>query len=81
MRGSPWPASIVPVVDSMVAEISREAMVQLMRGRPDLAIYLGEVLAERQAKSAAKLASNHYATEPPQSLFDQMVNRIRAFLD
>lgn len=81
LLGEPRSASIVPVVDSMVSEISREAMVQLMRGRPDLAIYLGEVLTERQSRSAAKLASNHHAIEPPQSIFDQMVNRIRAFLD
>jgi small-conductance mechanosensitive channel len=81
LLGEPRSASIVPVVDSMVSEIPREAMVQLMRSRPELATYLGEVLTERQAKSAAKLASNHHVVEQPQSMFDQMVNRIRAFLD
>ena len=81
LLGDPRSASIVPVVDSTVAEISRDAMIYLMRGRPELAVYLGEVLAERQAKSAAKLADNHHADEHHQSMFDQMVNRIRAFLD
>ena len=80
LLGEPRSASIVPVIDSMVAEIPREAMVQLMRNRPELATYLGEVLTERQIKSASKLANNRHASEHPQSMFDQMVNRVRAFL-
>jgi small-conductance mechanosensitive channel/CRP-like cAMP-binding protein len=80
LLGEPRSASIIPVVDSTVAEIPREAMVQLMRGRPELAVYLGEVLTERQIKSAAKLASSHHIVEQTPSLFDQMVNRIRSFL-
>jgi len=80
LLGEPRSASIVPVIDSMVAEIPREAMVQLMRNRPELATYLGEVLTERQIKSASKLANNRHTSEHPQSMFDQMVNSVRAFL-
>jgi small-conductance mechanosensitive channel/CRP-like cAMP-binding protein len=80
LLGEPRSASIMPIVDSMVAEISRETMVQLMHGRPELATYLGEVLTDRQTKSATKLASAHHVVEQPQSMFDQMVNRIRSFL-
>lgn len=80
LLGEPRSASIVPVVDSMVSEIPREAMVKLMRDRPELAVYLGEVLAERQSKSATKLADGHHVAEHHQSVFDQIVNRIRLFL-
>jgi small-conductance mechanosensitive channel len=80
LLGEPRSASIVPVVDSMVSEISREAMAQLMRDRPELAVYLGEMLSERQTKNATKLSNNNHIVEQPRSLLDQMVNRIRAFL-
>lgn len=80
LLGEPRSASIMPVIDSMVAEIPREAMVQLMRSRPELATYLGEVLTERQIKSATELANSRQASEHPQSMFDQMVSRVRAFL-
>jgi small-conductance mechanosensitive channel len=79
LLGEPRSASIVPVVDSMVSEISREAMTRLMRDRPELATYLGELLTEHQA-SDTKLASKQHIAEQPQSVLDQMVNRIRAFL-
>lgn len=80
LLGEPRSASVVPVVDSMVSEISRKAMAQLMYGRPELAVYLGEVLAERQAEGATKLANNRHVAEQPKSILDQMVSRIRAFL-
>lgn len=80
LLGEPRSASIVPVVDSMVSEIPREAMVKLMHDRPELAVYLGEVLTERQSRSAAKLANCHHVVEQHQSVFDQIVNRIRVFL-
>jgi len=80
LLGEPRSASIVPVIDSTVAEIPREAMIQLMRKRPELASYLGEVLTEHQAKSAAELDSHRRAVEQPHSIFDHLVGRIRAFL-
>jgi small-conductance mechanosensitive channel len=80
LLGEPRSANIVPLIDSTVVEIPREAMTRLMRGRPELASYLGEVLTERQTKSAAELASHRHIAEQPQSMFDHMVNRIRAFL-
>lgn len=78
LLGEPRSASIVPVVDSMVSEISREAMTKLMHDRPELATYLGELLAEHQARDT-KLTSQQHIAEQHQSILDQIVNRIRAF--
>lgn len=79
LLGDPRAATVVPMVDSMVMEISREAMTHLMHSRPDLASYLAEVLAERQTSTATKLATAQTSAEPSQSLFDQLTNRISTF--
>lgn len=79
LLGEPRTATVVPVVDSMVMEITRDAMAHLMQGRPELASYLAELLAERQAKNAAKLATGGQIEEYPQSIFDQTISRIRTF--
>ncbi|OOZ41621.1 hypothetical protein BOW53_02770 [Solemya pervernicosa gill symbiont] len=80
LLGEPRSATVVPIVDSMIIEISRDTMTQMMQGRPELANYLAELLAERQADSAAKIASAQIddVEQQPQSILEQTLIRIRA---
>lgn len=78
LLGEPRSATIVPVGDALVFEITKEAMQPLMQARPDLVRYLAELLAQRQSHSAAKVAA-HHASMQQHSLFDQLADRIRQF--
>lgn len=79
LLGDPRSATIVATSDAVVVEITKEAMTKLMHKRPELARYLAELLAQRQAQAAAKLAANHHATEPPHGLLEQLASRINQF--
>lgn len=76
LLGEPRTATILPVTDSMVTEITRDTLSHLMHTRPELASYLAEILAERQANNNAKLTAAPTADSQSISLFDQMANRI-----
>jgi hypothetical protein len=64
---------------SMVMEITRDSMNQLMHDRPELVSYLAGILEVRQAKTAEKLAKAYQIEEDHESIFDQMISRIKVF--
>jgi small-conductance mechanosensitive channel/CRP-like cAMP-binding protein len=79
LLGDPRSATIVAAGDAVVMEITKEAMTKLMHDRPELASYLAELLAQRQAQAAAKLAANRHVAEPPHGLLEQLASRINQF--
>ncbi|MBF0189402.1 MAG: mechanosensitive ion channel family protein [Magnetococcales bacterium] len=55
LTGAPRTASIVPKVDSVVLEITKEEFRPILESRSELLFRLGEILAERQALNLKKM--------------------------
>ncbi len=79
LTGAPRSATVIPLVDSMVYEITRDVLRPLMQSRPELAQQMSEVLAERQIANAPKLAARGTVEEARESLAKQLFGRISTF--
>jgi branched-chain amino acid transport system substrate-binding protein len=81
LLGEPRSATVVPVIDAIVIEISKNAMSSLLQARPELATSLAEVLAERHALTDAKLNAAPSLATDADGLMDKMVERIIVFFE
>ena len=81
LTGAPRSATVVPSVDTVVFEITRDDLVPLMSRRPALADQLSEVLAERQMRNTRILSeqsdSNPMATQV--TMAQQFLGSIQTF--
>jgi small-conductance mechanosensitive channel/CRP-like cAMP-binding protein len=81
LLGEPRSATVVPVIDAIVIEISKGAMTSLLQARPELATHLAEVLSERHALTDAKLNALPQPVADADGLMDKMVDRIIVFFE
>jgi small-conductance mechanosensitive channel/CRP-like cAMP-binding protein len=80
LTGAPRSATVTPVVDSMCYEITREILAPLMERRPELAVQLSSVLAERQLRNSSLLEASAKVQETQKkSLTEQILGRINSF--
>ncbi|HIJ37489.1 MAG TPA: mechanosensitive ion channel [Rhodospirillaceae bacterium] len=79
LTGATRSATIIPLVDSMVYELSRDSLRPLMQKRPQIAVQMSEVLAVRQMINAPKLAGRESPEVIQKSLADQLLGRITKF--
>lgn len=79
LLGDPRSATIAAKVDTMVVEITKEAMTHLMQERPELVRYLADLLAQRQSNTAAKQSAHHQALAQGHTLLDHLTSRITHF--
>ncbi len=55
LLGEPRNATVVALVDSMVTEISKEAIAALMQQRPEISDSMSRILGEREAATRSRL--------------------------
>jgi len=81
LTGAPRSATVAPVVDSLIFEITRDSLAPLMQSRPELAVQLSRMLAERQLRNAPKLGAQRNGDGEDQkgSLAGQFLTRISSF--
>lgn len=80
MTGAPRSATITTLTDSLIYEITHEALASLLKSRAELVQQLSTVLAERQLRNAPKLnQSRPTAEERRQSLTQQLMARVNEF--
>ncbi|HLN23200.1 MAG TPA: mechanosensitive ion channel family protein, partial [Patescibacteria group bacterium] len=78
LTGAPRSATVAPVVDSLIFEITRDTLAPLMQSRPELAVQLSQMLAERQLRNAPKLETqrDEAVDDHKGSLAGQFLTRI-----
>ena len=81
LLGEPRSATVVPVIDAIVIEISKSAMTSLLQARPELATLLAEVLSKRHALNDARLNAMPQTIAESDGLIDKMVDRIVVFFE
>jgi small-conductance mechanosensitive channel/CRP-like cAMP-binding protein len=81
LTGAPRSATVAPVVDSLIFEITRDSLAPLMQSRPELAVQLSQMLAERQLRNAPKLDAQRSdnGDDHKVSLAGQFLTRISSF--
>jgi small-conductance mechanosensitive channel/CRP-like cAMP-binding protein len=79
LTGSPRSATVRAVDPTEVLMLSREALAPTLEADPGLAEVLSNVLAERRARSAASLESDHRRREAGVSEADSLLDRVRSF--
>jgi len=72
-------ATIVPVVDSTVTEITKLTMSKLLHDRPGIVTYLSEVLSERIENRDKLEAMSNTNTGETRSMANQILKNIRMF--
>lgn len=85
LTGAPRGATVVALVDSLLLEISKEALQPILKRRQSLAEAMSEVLAERQMENERRLAlAAEGIREPPSgdvSLTQMFLGKIRTFFN
>lgn len=82
LLGEPRGATVTPVVDSMVSEVTKSSMANIIQKRPNIANYLSELLSERQLNSDAKLHSGQAQPEGDfQMISARLLSRIRSIFN
>ena len=81
LLGEPRSATVVPVIDAIVIEISKSAMTSLLQARPELATHLAEVPSKRHALNDARLNAMPQTIAESDGLIDKMVDRIVVFFE
>lgn len=84
LTGSPRGATVTPVIDSQVYEITRSDLAPIMERRPELAEVMSAFLAARQTAAESRLAEmadREAAAAEQQTLADQFLGKIRGFFD
>jgi len=79
LTGAPRAATVRPLVDSVLYEITREALEPVMRGRPEIAALMGEVLAVRQLANQEKTRTRAQLEKAKSSIVTQLIAKISAF--
>lgn len=79
LTGSPRSATVRAVEPTEVLMLSREALAPLLEADPSLAAVLSQALAERRARSAASLESDHQQRGAGMSEADSLLDRVRSF--
>lgn len=73
-------ATIIPIVDSTVSEITKTTIAKLLTDRPEIANHLSEVLNERQNHNTNKMETfNSMNKEMDHSQTEKLLKRIKAF--
>lgn len=83
LTGAPRGATVIPAMDSLITEIGKDSMAELLERRPQVAETLSRILAERQGQTAARMAaeSNDVVHGDDQGAARAMLGRIRAFFN
>lgn len=82
LLGEPRSATVTPVVDSMIFEVTKESMATLIHNRPAIANYLSELLSERQLNRITKLQFEQAQHEEDFHLISaKLLNRIRSIFN
>ncbi|MBC7950363.1 MAG: mechanosensitive ion channel [Rhodospirillaceae bacterium] len=82
LTGAPRGATVTAMVDSLVTEIHKDAMAQLLAARPHIAEILSRTLAERQMRTDKRMAANgRHAPADETSMAGQFLARIRTFFN
>ena len=83
LTGTPRGATVVPAMDSLITEIGKDAMAELLNRQPQVAETLSHILAERQGQTAARMASGANGPEASDDYgaARQMLARIRSFFN
>lgn len=79
LTGAPRGATVMPLVDSMVYEISREILEPVMRNRPEIAELMSRVLVQRQTANAPGMNVRDQSDAGREPLVRQLLGRISAF--
>ncbi|MBF0462149.1 MAG: mechanosensitive ion channel family protein [Magnetococcales bacterium] len=83
LTGAPRSTTVVAAVDSSVIEVQKVVIDRLLHNRPEIAMIMGNVLAERQLANQAAinkvLTKNEVAEVDKQTLAEQIAGRIRGF--
>lgn len=77
LTGAPRGATVTPVVDAYVAEITKEDIEPIFRDHPELIEDIGAMLAERQSEASERLQRATTVSKNDES--DALVDRIRNF--
>lgn len=73
-------ATVTPIVDSTISEITKTTMSKLLTDRPELANYLSDILSKRQNYNANKMESfNNLDKEMNHSQSQKLLERIKVF--
>lgn len=83
LTGAPRGATVVPALDSLITEIGKDCMAQLLDNRPQLAESLSRILAERQGQNNARMAVESLESNQAddQGAARAMLGRIRSFFN
>lgn len=83
LTGAPRGATVVPALDSLITEIGKDSMAELLAHRPQLAESLSRILTERQGQTAARMAAetNDVEHSDDQGATRLMLGRIRSFFN
>lgn len=81
LTGAPRAATVEPVVDSQVYEITKDDLAPFLEQRPELASVMSAMLAERHVanKMAMEAADGADMADQPEALSQQFLTRIREF--
>lgn len=81
LTGAPRGASVVPEVDSLGFEITKDTLAPIIKNRPELAERLSVTLAERQMRTKAAFAAldSGSSTERRANLAQEMLGGIKRF--
>lgn len=81
LTGAPRGASVVPEVDSLGFEITKETLAPIIMNRPELAESLSETLAERQMRTREAVAAmdTESSSDRRASLAKEMLGGIKRF--
>ena len=79
LTGAPRAATVRPVVDSILYEITRDILEPVMQGRPEIAALMGDVLATRQLANQEKTKSRAELDQAKSSIVKQLIGKISAF--
>lgn len=82
LTGAPRGATVTAVVESLVTEIHKDAVAQLLEARPHIAEILSRTLAERQTRTDKRMAaSGQPAHTDETSMAGQFLTRILTFFN
>lgn len=83
LTGEPRGATVIPVTDCLITEIGKDAMSELLKARPELAVNISAVLAARQSANQLNLAAASQAGDgaEKETRARQILGRIRTFFN
>jgi small-conductance mechanosensitive channel/CRP-like cAMP-binding protein len=79
LTGEPRSATVTPVVDSIIYEISQEVLTPILQNRHSIAEQMSEILAERQSANRPKNKSEDELNNSKSFLAAELMSKIVAF--